>query len=396
MKKRNLFIAGLLLCAVSFSGCDPDKEKNTLSVSGAANSALSFAAKDNADVTLTVTTDASKWGYSAPAWVTATKSGKTLVVNVNENTGGMLEGTIEFTAGTADPVRISVTQAAALTVKNTLSVSPNSAISFKDKDNADVTLTVTTNASEWNFDKPSWVTATKSGNTLVVNVDENTGGKLDGTITFTAGNADAFNISVSQAAPGGATGITIDGSFTDWAEISATKTGVAGMLEAKYYSDGTDLFMYFKANQSAVPTTEETNGTDLVIYLDADNNNTTGQPMGYAFGNDTNANGMEYFVSLFIASKWGAQNPIGRWSSTPYIKLDGWVSEGTDDIKGEKIVNCVNGIGAFNGGYYEVEMQVKLATLPWTLSSPFRLAVRLDDYSGVLPNYIPVYEWTWK
>ncbi|MBQ8838135.1 MAG: DUF1735 domain-containing protein [Bacteroidales bacterium] len=113
MKFKSLFkgFAAALIAIAAASACTQQAEElDTLSVQPSA--ALSFEADGNADVTLTVTTTADEWGYTAPEWVTATPAGETLIVNVQDNTGKARVGRISFTAGTAHPVNINVHQAA--------------------------------------------------------------------------------------------------------------------------------------------------------------------------------------------------------------------------------------------------------------------------------------------
>lgn len=99
------------MAVVAVAACTPQAEElDTLSVQPSA--ALSFEAEANADVTLTVTTTADKWEYTAPEWVKAEVAGETLVVNVADNAGNARVGRISFTAGTAQPVHINVHQAA--------------------------------------------------------------------------------------------------------------------------------------------------------------------------------------------------------------------------------------------------------------------------------------------
>lgn len=85
--------------------------------------------------------------------------------------------------------------------QDTLSVQPSAALTFKAAENADVTLTVTTTADAWEFAAPEWVKAEVAGETLIVNVAENTGKARVGRISFTAGNAHPVNINVHQEAP---------------------------------------------------------------------------------------------------------------------------------------------------------------------------------------------------
>lgn len=113
MKFKSFFkgFAAALVAVVAVAACTkPVEEPDTLSVQPSA--ALTFKAVENADVTLTVTTTADKWEYTAPAWVTAEVAGETLVVNVAENTGKARVGRISFTAGNAHPVNVNVYQEA--------------------------------------------------------------------------------------------------------------------------------------------------------------------------------------------------------------------------------------------------------------------------------------------
>lgn len=99
------------MAVVAVAACTPQaEEQDTLSVQPSA--ALTFQAAENADVTLTVTTTADAWEYTAPEWVKTEVAGETLIVNVAENTGNARVGRISFTAGTAHPVNINVHQAA--------------------------------------------------------------------------------------------------------------------------------------------------------------------------------------------------------------------------------------------------------------------------------------------
>ena len=106
------------MAVVAVAACKPQAEEpDTLSVQPSA--ALSFEAEANADVTLTVTTTAEKWEYTAPEWVKAEVAGETLIVNVAENTGKARVGRISFTAGNAHPVNINVHQAAPVVEEET-------------------------------------------------------------------------------------------------------------------------------------------------------------------------------------------------------------------------------------------------------------------------------------
>ncbi len=87
---------------------------------------------------------------------------------------------------------------------NTLSVSPSAMIEFAAAGNDDVVLSVTTDASSWDFTAPEWIEATKGEKTLVVNAKDNgTSEELVGRIVITAGNAEPVKIIVTQAPAGG-------------------------------------------------------------------------------------------------------------------------------------------------------------------------------------------------
>lgn len=109
MKIKSLLLAATMLAAAVVS-CQKVTPADELSVKPSA--ALSFEATGNADVTLTVTTTADKWEFTAPAWVVAERVEGTLVLNVEDNAGAARVGRITFTAGNADPVRVNVYQAA--------------------------------------------------------------------------------------------------------------------------------------------------------------------------------------------------------------------------------------------------------------------------------------------
>lgn len=113
MKRFVRLIACLACAPVLFFSCEENpggNGLNTLEVSPSDN--ISFAATGNEAVTLTVTTDADSWDFTAPEWIEATKTDNTLMVNATDNTTASSRvGRIEFTAGNAEPVKISVVQA---------------------------------------------------------------------------------------------------------------------------------------------------------------------------------------------------------------------------------------------------------------------------------------------
>ena len=113
--KLKSFLSGLsaaVLTAAAFISCQPEQEADTLSVSP--DSAIAFAASGNTAVQLNVTTTASDWDYVVPEWIEASRDGNVLTVNAKDNESEDENlGRITFTAGNAEPVRITVAQAAA-------------------------------------------------------------------------------------------------------------------------------------------------------------------------------------------------------------------------------------------------------------------------------------------
>ena len=113
--KHLLKSVACLACASAlfFSCTDNGAENgaNTLTVTPSEN--IQFEASGNEAVTLTVDTDASSWDFTAPEWIDATQTDNTLMVNAQDNTTGTSRvGRIEFTAGNAEPVRVTVLQEA--------------------------------------------------------------------------------------------------------------------------------------------------------------------------------------------------------------------------------------------------------------------------------------------
>ena len=135
MKIKSLLIAATMFAAAVVS-CQKVTPADELSVKPSA--ALSFEATGNTDVTLTVTTTAEKWEYTAPAWVVATREGATLKVNVADNTAANARvGRLVFTAGSAEPVRINVHQAGLVEEDNTETPVAGVAVTLNNKAEGD-------------------------------------------------------------------------------------------------------------------------------------------------------------------------------------------------------------------------------------------------------------------
>lgn len=135
MKIKSLIsgLAAFMVAAMATVSCTKATVQDTLSVQPSA--ALSFEATDNADVTLTVTTTAEKWEFTAPAWVVAERVDGTLVLNVEDNAGAARVGRITFTAGNAEPVRVNVYQAAP--VQEETPDGPKVAVTLNNKADSD-------------------------------------------------------------------------------------------------------------------------------------------------------------------------------------------------------------------------------------------------------------------
>ena len=135
MKIKSLIsgLAAFMVAAMATVSCTKATVQDTLSVQPSA--ALSFEATDNADVTLTVTTTAEKWEFTAPAWVVAERVEGTLVLNVEDNAGAARVGRITFTAGNAEPVRVNVYQAAP--VQEETPDGPKVAVTLNNKADSD-------------------------------------------------------------------------------------------------------------------------------------------------------------------------------------------------------------------------------------------------------------------
>lgn len=134
---------------------------------------------------------------------------------------------VTFTAATL----VSCQPSGDLETMNTLSVSPSGMLEFKATGNGNVTISIETDAGTWNFTASEWITASKDGNDLIVNVmDNGTEEERFGRITVTAGNAREVKINVHQdagSADGGRFGCT--GGSTVFVLNSPELTATAGV-----------------------------------------------------------------------------------------------------------------------------------------------------------------------
>jgi Glycosyl hydrolases family 18./Domain of unknown function (DUF1735). len=111
MKIKTLFLSlAAFISALTIVSCTKESpKKDTLTVEP--SSAIAFKAANNMDVKLKITTSAKDWSFKAPEWITVKKDANSLFVNVKENTSKDANvGRITISAGSAEPVKISVTQ----------------------------------------------------------------------------------------------------------------------------------------------------------------------------------------------------------------------------------------------------------------------------------------------
>lgn len=107
-------LAGIALLSISLISCKKDPNEIVATLLVTPSETLSFKAKDNADVILTVETNVDDWKFSADEWIVLTKEGDKLKVNVKENKNAAANlGRIKITADPAQPVSINVYQEAA-------------------------------------------------------------------------------------------------------------------------------------------------------------------------------------------------------------------------------------------------------------------------------------------
>ncbi|MDR2915218.1 MAG: hypothetical protein LBV74_10370 [Tannerella sp.] len=234
----------------------------TLSVNA---TSLSYEATETGEKSVAISTNASSWSATASAsWITLSQSGNTLKVNVtsaNTNTSAR-NANVTITAGDATPVVISVTQAAA----TSLSVNPTS-LSYGASETGTKSVTVTTNASSWDATaNASWITLSKSGNTLSVRISSaNTATSTrSATITVTAGDAASTTLIVTQAAATGTPGGIVKSSYSATGTVFFSSLGSAtswsGII-TPYGSSGSKTYSITNwGNEGITVWLDESNG----------------------------------------------------------------------------------------------------------------------------------------
>ena len=181
-------------------------EKRTLSLNP---ESLSYAAAETGDKTVQVITNADPedWNVTTSAqWLKVVPNKEKFMFTVtvsdaNTSVTAQRTASINVTAGTADPVTLTVTQAVA--PRNTLSLNPTS-LTFAIDETGTKTVAITTDAGadKWNATTTAqWLTLVKEGLTLKVTIAELNYGTAPrvASISVTAGTANAVTLQVTQA-----------------------------------------------------------------------------------------------------------------------------------------------------------------------------------------------------
>ena len=163
--------------------------KNTLTVSP---TSFTFAANPTGAQTATITTNASSWIVSpgSAGWLTLEKAGNTLKVSASTNTGSQRTASITVTAGNADPVTVTVTQAGSITDPNYLNVDQQQ-MNFLNTAGSKP-LQITANVAWQITSDQVWCTVSNSSGSgnATVNVTVNAyTGTADRTATLTVANS---------------------------------------------------------------------------------------------------------------------------------------------------------------------------------------------------------------
>lgn len=322
MRRTFEILAVLLPIAAFFAGCEKKEQINTLEVNP--SSTIQFKASGNESVSITVSTDAASWNYTVPDWVTAEKNGDILTVNVKTNTSSSSRtDRIEFTAGNAPSVTVSVYQEEVAPGDLYLNLSPSSPISFKSSGNEPVVLTVDTNVPSWDYEAPEWVTVEKTETSLNISAQDNPGtSQRIGRLTVSASDVEPVRINLMQdaaeldenAADGtirdesGSTDVPVEIATLSkigksirfsLSEVLKGDAEVEVIFDADYlseynYVNKTDYLLYPEelvslASDGKVKVAAGESGADIILEIDPDS---------YALRNN-----VDYLLPLVVRSK---------------------------------------------------------------------------------------------
>ncbi|MDR0394074.1 MAG: hypothetical protein LBH77_02835 [Tannerella sp.] len=316
------------------------KEINTLSVNP---TSLSFDGNETGEKTATITSNAPSWDATCDAsWLRLSQQDKTLKVSVSTKNTGTADRTadVRITAGNAPALSMKVTQTVALY----LTVSPTS-LSFGVNETNDVkTLTINTNCSSWNVtSSTSWLSATKSGNTLRVRVNSaNTGSSSrQAEIKITASGVPDVIVKVTQAestylnvTP---TSLSFEAKETSTKQVSVS-TNASSAWEATASASWVSVT---KSGNNAfnvkVTANTSTSARNATITVKADNapNATVSVTQNGASSGSTPPFG-EIARSSYTATGINEKGATVRWSGTiipvngtkPYYEITNWANTG--------------------------------------------------------------------
>ena len=288
MKRLLKSLMTVIAAAAVMAGCTPGDEEGkiaSLSVSPA-NDLVILAIGEVNGRALTVTTDASSWEVKATeSWIHTTNEGNRCVVTVDANPElSPRVGRLEFTAGNAYPVMISVSQQERSEDEpDVLTVSPKvlelTGKAFSGE------FTVSTSASDWTVevsDGLQWLSTQQQEKTFVVTPQRNNSNVTrSGRITFKAGTAEPFHVSVvqkplSEAERGKlsvAMHLTDSNSPTQW--YAWDNGGLQQKVETltsqlKVELDGDEIedeiTLTIKMDDNYLQTYNQINGTNFALY----------------------------------------------------------------------------------------------------------------------------------
>lgn len=180
--------------------------------------------------------------------------------------------------------------------------------------------------------------------------------------------------------------ITIDGDFSDWAKLDASKMVVAQSAEGatkealkvvKVYADEFFVFVYFEWDKDQISYEPDVEHVPFHVYINGDNDFTTG---GYADQWADAAFDIMLEGSIYpTGESVGAYEPsVFRWSGEP--NASGWTWEDVGEIAG-----ITSGAG-IEGKY---EFYINRSLYPGTFADQFTIGFDIQqswNSVGILPN----------
>lgn len=192
--------------------------------------------------------------------------------------------------------------------------------------------------------------------------------------------------------------VTIDGNFSDWAAIQGYTQDVDGnpLVETKFYTAGTNIYMYFKAKEEAF-TEIGSYKYFAQVYFNADNDESTGPYAWVFYGLDTCS-----YLYMFNSTGFNTDgsgsilNNFQGGDGKPFISANASLFEGTFTGSGGETFPCG---GRIQDGYCEFEWVIGLGPLGLQRHSNIGCGIRLchegpNTPSGEQENFfIPSNGW---